>query len=86
MNAGDYCRRPQKTGRSRGRKPGYLALLSYTKQHSFLHRFGRGECIEQFSISSRIERNKNMQAIYAACKPKARKIPSASIKSKNAFD
>ncbi|MGX6570718.1 CaiB/BaiF CoA transferase family protein [Cupriavidus necator] len=55
-----------------GRKPsptkdGYIALLPYTEQHwkAFFHRFGRGEFIEQLNISSRIERNKNIQAIYA---------------------
>ncbi|KAF7959302.1 hypothetical protein AWV80_36200 [Cupriavidus sp. UYMU48A] len=55
-----------------GRKPsptkdGYIAVLPYTEQlwKAFFHRFGRGEFIEQFNISSRIERNRNIQAIYA---------------------
>ncbi|BCN37066.1 CoA transferase [Alicycliphilus denitrificans] len=55
-----------------GRKPsptkdGYIALLPYTEQHwrAFFHHFGRGEFIDQFNISNRIERNKNIQAIYA---------------------
>nr|WP_236901363.1 CoA transferase [Cupriavidus necator] len=41
--------------------------MPYTEQHwkAFFHRFGRGEFIDQFNISSRIERNKNIQAIYA---------------------
>lgn len=55
-----------------GRKPsptkdGYIALLPYTEQHwrAFFHHFGRGEFIDKFNISNRIERNKNIQAIYA---------------------
>lgn len=55
-----------------GRKPsrtkdGYIALLPYTEQHwrAFFHHFGRGEFIDQFNISNRFERNKNIQVIYA---------------------
>ncbi len=55
-----------------GRKPsptkdGHIALLPYTEQHwkAFFHRFGRGAYIDQFNISDRAERNKNIQTIYA---------------------
>lgn len=55
-----------------GRKPsptkdGHIALLPYTEQHwrAFFHRFGQGEFIDQFNISDRVERNRNIQAIYA---------------------
>lgn len=54
-----------------GRKPsptkdGFIALLPYTDQHwrAFFERFGHAEFIARFNISSRIERNKNIQAIY----------------------
>ena len=55
-----------------GRKPsptkdGHIALLPYTEQHwrAFFHHFGRAQFIDQFNISNRTERNKNIQAIYA---------------------
>lgn len=55
-----------------GRKPtptkdGYISLLPYTEHHwhAFFHHFGRGDFIDQFNISDRVERNKNIQAIYA---------------------
>jgi formyl-CoA transferase len=55
-----------------GRKPsptrdGHIALLPYTEQHwkAFFHRFGQGAFIDQFNIGNRVERNRNIQAIYA---------------------